>query len=173
MPRTGKLAAMPTSTTPIPRLGRREDAAEFVRLRRLMFQSMGANLVDQDWEAAAADHYRSGLEDGSLLAVVVDQPDGERLAATGVATLATAIPSPLVPDGRKAYISSMCTDVGYRRQGLARVILDELIACIEAAGIRWIDLHATDDGMALYRSFGFAPRPYPHLGRYGARKIFE
>lgn len=67
--------------------------------------------------------------------------------------------------GRRAYISSMCTDLGFRRQGLARMILAELIARLEASGVTYFDLHATPEGMSLYESFGFVPRPYPSLQR--------
>ncbi|CAN5569454.1 hypothetical protein BH24ACT15_BH24ACT15_38890 [soil metagenome] len=59
----------------------------------------------------------------------------------------------------------MCTDVGFRRQGLARMILADLVDLLDRAGIRRIDLHATAEGMALYRSFGFEERKYPGLGR--------
>lgn len=82
-----------------------------------MFEAMGSVAVDNSWEEAADLHYRSGLADGSLIAVMVDQPDGDRLAATGVASPASPIPSPQVPTGRRAYISSMCTDMRFRRQG--------------------------------------------------------
>jgi Acetyltransferase (GNAT) family len=68
------------------------------------------------------------------------------------------IPSPWNPSGAYAYISSMSTEPAWRRRGCARAILDELLHEARSRGFGRIELHATVEGAALYRSAGFRGR---------------
>jgi ribosomal protein S18 acetylase RimI-like enzyme len=58
----------------------------------------------------------------------------------------------------------MSTDPGYRRRGYARICLDALLAWFrDETQARVINLNATGDGIALYRSLGFTEPRYPAL----------
>ncbi len=58
----------------------------------------------------------------------------------------------------------MSTDPRCRRRGYARACLDALLAWFrDETEARVINLNATGDGTALYRSFGFTEPRYPAL----------
>ena len=72
-------------------------------------------------------------------------------------------PGPQWPDGRRGYIDGMVTDIAARGRGYARTILGGLVARLEESGIHYIQLHASPDGMPLYKSAGFTSAPYPAM----------
>jgi ribosomal protein S18 acetylase RimI-like enzyme len=137
-----------------------DDTAELVRLRRVMFESLGIAVSADDDDAAAAV-LREGLPSGRFFAAVVDG-DGY-LAACGVGMTALRLPGPGNPSGRFGYIQSMVTDERARRLGLARLVLDALLRRFVDDGVTHVDLHASAMGEALYRSVGFAPGRQPEL----------
>jgi GNAT superfamily N-acetyltransferase len=63
----------------------------------------------------------------------------------------------LLPYGTKlAWIGMVLTRPQYRRQGLARRLMEDAIAAAERSDIRTLKLDATDEGRPLYESLGFA-----------------
>jgi GNAT superfamily N-acetyltransferase len=56
---------------------------------------------------------------------------------------------------RLAWIGMVLTRPEYRRQGLARRLMEDAIANAERYGIRTLKLDATDEGRPLYESLGF------------------
>jgi GNAT superfamily N-acetyltransferase len=58
--------------------------------------------------------------------------------------------------GKTGYILNMYTVPEARGLGIAGRLFDELINEAEAAGIKHLHLHATEDGMGIYRRAGFA-----------------
>jgi len=141
-----------------PRLARPADAPEIVRLRGLMFESMGQDASDPTWRTNCRAHLAAELDAGRMMGVVVDAPEGTGLAACGVAEVSVRVPSPRLPDGSSAYVGSMSTDPRWRRQGMARAILVRLLDELSRRGVTRIELHATPDGAPLYESLGFVDR---------------
>ena len=142
------------------RLARIEDAAEIVRLARLMFESMGASGSDGLWERATLQHVQDRL--GADLAIfVVDDPIHEgRLVASAAGTINRRLPGPFVPHGVVGYVQWVCTDLDHRRQGLSRQVMAALLAWYEERQVPVVELHATPMGEPLYRSMGFDdPKP--------------
>jgi GNAT superfamily N-acetyltransferase len=140
-----------------------EDADELVRLRQVMFDALvGSHGTAGGWEAAAAEVFRTGLADGSVVAYVVDGPDGG-LVAGGVATVSQRIPGPGNHSGRFGFVQSMATDLAWRRHGLGRLVFAALMDWFRSEGVTAVDLHASPEGDALYRSFGFAEGPNVEL----------
>ena len=133
------------------------DAAELVRLRTLMFDAMGIDTAGEAWRVSAELHLQKVLAEGDVVAAVVDAPGGG-LAAGGVIEFQERIPSPVNPSGRAAYVSNVSTDVVWRRRGFARAVLAELLSEARRRRVDRIELHATEDGIGLYRSVGFVPR---------------
>jgi GNAT superfamily N-acetyltransferase len=144
------------------RLATCEDIPELVRLRQVMMESVRGE-SDDSWQDGCADILRRCLADGSMVAVVVDVPEGPGLAACGVAVLSQRLPSPGCPDGRFGYIQSMCTDERHRRQGLARLVFEGLMRWYADAGVTRVDLHASRMGEPLYRQLGFTDPVEPEL----------
>ncbi len=142
----------------VARLALVTDALELVRLRAVMFESLGIDTTHPDWKAACRAHLEARLEDGNLVGAVVDQPRGPGLVASALAELSTRIPGPSRPTGSSAYLSSVSTDPAWRRRGMARAAVFLLLDELRRRGVRRVELHATPDGEPLYRSFGFLPR---------------
>jgi GNAT superfamily N-acetyltransferase len=143
-----------------------DDVDELVRLRRLMFESMGLTVTDDD-DAATAVGLADGMARGDFFAAVVDDAaDAGRLAACGIGMVIRRVPGPGNPTGLAGYIGSMVTDDGHRRQGHARRVLAALLDEFEARGIGRVALHATEHGEPLYRSVGFTSPPNPELVRW-------
>jgi len=67
-----------------------------------------------------------------------------------------------------AWIGMVLTRPEYRRQGLARRLMEDAIAMAECGGIRALKLDATDEGRPLYESLGFVvEEPVERWGRNG------
>ena len=149
----------PAGPAPRARLATTDDAAELTRLRARLFEEMAPAAVGGGWEAACAAHLRRGLADGSVLGGVVEGPQPGALVAGGLVDLRAVTPGPGNPAGLEAYVYSMYTERGWRRRGLARAVLERLLAEVRRRGVAVVELHATADGEPLYRSAGFGPRP--------------
>ena len=135
-----------------------DDAPEVVRLAELMYHSLGVVHDDEVWVAwrvASEAVVRAGLGPVMRVVVVDDPGGGGGLASCGAGTITTRLPNPAHADDRVGYIQWMSTDVAHRRQGLARAVLDGLLAWYEEAGVGNVELHASVAGVALYRAAGF------------------
>jgi GNAT superfamily N-acetyltransferase len=138
------------------------DVRELMRLRRVMWESLGYEVTGAD-DAACVEILSAGLATGAFFASVIDAPDGAGLASCGVGMTARRLPGPGNPSGRFGYIQSMVTDERWRGQGLARSVLAALLDRFLADGVVRVDLHASSAGEPLYRSIGFAPGRQPEL----------
>ena len=56
---------------------------------------------------------------------------------------------------RLAWIGMVLTDPSFRHRGLARCLLEHTLAVLDARGIDWIKLDATEMGAPIYQQFGF------------------
>ena len=128
------------------------DAEELTRLRGVMFASWTGE-AGGEWAALSTDYLRRALATDQLAAYVVDGPDG--LVACGVGWIEQHLPGPNNLTGRRGHIANMSTEPAHRRQGHARRVFEALLAWFEERDVTRIDLHATDEGEPLYRSFGF------------------
>lgn len=66
-------------------------------------------------------------------------------------------------NGLKGYILNMYTIPEYRHCGIGTNILNKLIASGKELGLNSIYLHATDEGINLYRKEGFTESDWPVL----------
>jgi len=136
------------------RFARVEEAGEVVRLACVMFESMGYDYSGEEWQQEGERQVRERL--GSDLAVlVVEHPDDGSLVSAAAGTVARRLPVPRNPAGRAGYVQWVATEPGFRRRGLARLTMEALLTWFEGAGVPNVELHATSDGEALYRSLGF------------------
>jgi GNAT superfamily N-acetyltransferase len=132
------------------------DAAIVARHRVAMFRDMG--LVDDDGaalEAASCSSLRRGLADGSYTGWLVEYAGA--VVAGGGLLLRPLLPRPgHLSGGREAYVLNVYTDPPHRRRGLARRLMETILAWCEAEGVHRVSLHASDDGRELYAALGFA-----------------
>lgn len=139
------------------------DAAEIARLGVLMFEALDLT-PDDGFRRAAADAVAARIADGSVVAFVVDDPaGGGRLVANAAAVVTTRLPHPRNPSGRTAYVQYVCTEAAWRGRGLGRAVMEALVAWCRVNDVLLVELHASPDGLPLYRSMGFDENPNPAL----------
>lgn len=59
--------------------------------------------------------------------------------------------------GQEGIVLNVYVEPAWRRQGLARRLMDAILAWAPAAGIRRLVLHPSDEGRRLYERLGFVP----------------
>ncbi len=140
------------------------DVDSLVVLRSTMFDAMGEPSAPQDsWRSSFATWVQRGLATKDLAAFVADHPTAG-LVAGAMGQVNRHAPSPHNPVGLSGHVSNVITLPGWRRQGLARNCLDELMEWFRTSTeVRDINLSATVDGSGLYSNLGFAPREYPSM----------
>lgn len=127
--------------------------------RVAMFRDMdyGDDLGRERMAATFRDRLRTWLTTGEVrgvVAEVVGQP-----VAGALLQLKEALPNPLAPQAVRGYLFNVYTESSHRGQGLARRMTEALLAVAQAQGVGMVDLHASRDAEALYRSMGFEPTP--------------
>src|SRR5262245_8063565 len=105
---------------------------------------------------ASVDFLRARFEDGTYLGWLAVEPSGRVVAGGGIALLEFQ-PHPRDPQTRRAWIINMFTEPEWRRRGLARRLMEEIVDWCRAEGLPSVSLHASDEGRALYESMGFEP----------------
>lgn len=135
-----------------------DDAADIVRHRRAMFFDMGyrdARALDS--MASAFDPWlRRKMDAGEYLAWVGIGPDGSIVAGVGL-WLMDWPPHLIGGAARRGNILNVYTEPKFRRQGIARRLMEVSLDWCRANGIPTVILHASDDGRKLYERLGFQP----------------
>jgi GNAT superfamily N-acetyltransferase len=134
------------------------DAADLVRLRAQMLADMGRSVGDDadPWRASAEDWFADRLvREQEFAAFVVDDPDdGVVACSAGICDFRAPGPGNLT--GVRGHVFNMSTLPAHRRRGHARACLEALLDWFrDETAARVINLNATPDGIALYRSASF------------------
>jgi GNAT superfamily N-acetyltransferase len=132
------------------------DVPDLVRLRRMMFESMGcdeAALLDAA-DAAAAAYFGQAIPAGSFRGWVAVASTGAVVSSGGV-VIDQHPPGPSNLSGQIGYIMNLVTIPRYRRRGIARRIMRAMLKWLVEQGIKQGALHATGVGRPLYRELGF------------------
>ena len=95
----------------------------------------------------SADRFHSWL---------AESPDGEIVAGGAV----LIVPWPANPKHRqqqRAFLLNVFTEPAFRRQGIARSLVQTMMDWCRGQGFGSVFLHASDAGRPLYQSMGFQP----------------
>lgn len=132
------------------------DAETIVRHRRAMFSDM--RYGDAAWLDGMVTMFRpwllQKLETGAYLHWFALAPDGSIAAGAGL-WLMEWMPHPPGGPALRGNILNVYTEPGYRRQGLARRLVALAVEECRQRGIRYVVLHASDQGRPVYESMGF------------------
>lgn len=134
------------------RLGQR-DLAAFIGLRIRQLREEGAT-EDVDLRPALLDYYIRHMKDGTFVSWLA--VDDDRIVGTSGMSFVEKPPYFGCPSGRMGLLSSMYTDPGYRRRGIAKELLRRVIDEARAYGCGTVQITASDMGVKLYGNFGFA-----------------
>jgi len=134
-----------------------DDIAEIVRLRRSMYEDMRYNdaAALQAMSTLTSDYLSIAIPEGSLRAWLAS--DSDRVIAGGAVLVTPGPAHPYDLECRRATILNVYTDPGYRRLGIARQLMETMIAWCKDNRFTRVTLHASEDGRHLYESLGFEP----------------
>jgi GNAT superfamily N-acetyltransferase len=139
-----------------------DDAAVIAHHRVQMFRDMG-DLSDDAAPAlrqAAELWLAAALRDGEYMGWLAVAEDGAVVAGAGVHVRAI-IPRPSanggVAHGPEALVVNVYTERAWRRRGIARRLMEEVLAWADRERLIRLVLHASSDGRTLYESLGFVP----------------
>ena len=129
------------------------DVPDLVEMRIAQLLEEGAR-ESMDLRPALCDHYARHLADGSFCSWVAFA--GGRMVATSGISIVEKPPYFGCPTGRIGLVSGMYTEPTWRRQGIARDLLCRVVGEARARGCGAVQITASDAGVPLYRSVGFA-----------------
>lgn len=136
-----------------------EDLDAVVRLRLALFMDLEQEGTRQGGEAlveATRRYLREALPAGTFAAWLGETETGEAVACAGLASFERP-PAPGAIDAREGYVLNMYTAPEWRRKGLARAMMEAVLAHARQSKLNKLWLHASDDGRPLYESLGFRP----------------
>ncbi|MGD0212181.1 MAG: GNAT family N-acetyltransferase [Terriglobales bacterium] len=125
--------------------------------RRSMFRDMGegtAEELDRMVEVAGPWLARALADDSYRHWLAVD--GSGRVCGGGGVLLGPWPANPKDPCMERAVILNVYTEPEFRKRGIARQIMLTILGWIKERGLRSVNLHASDEGRALYEKLGFS-----------------
>ena len=129
-----------------------DEIETFARMRIRQLLEDGAT-EECDLLPTLLDYYGRHLSDGSFTAYLAI--DGEAIVGTGAVSVVEKPAWFGCPTGKIGLISSMYTRRDYRRQGIARRLLELVTKSAREQGCGTIWVTASDMGVPFYSGFGF------------------
>jgi GNAT superfamily N-acetyltransferase len=150
------------------------DDSRILAVQRVaMFRDMGRTVaaIEQPLLQSCDDYFKTAVASGEYVGWVASLAAAPHEAIGGAGVQFR----PLVPrtdstgrflvTGREGLVVNVYVDPAHRRHGVARALMETLIAWAPGAGIVRLVLHASPDGRHLYESLGFTPSNemlFPH-----------
>jgi GNAT superfamily N-acetyltransferase len=132
------------------------ESAVILHHRRSMFRDMGEGTVEEldRMVEVASPWLARALADGSYRHWLALDSSG-RVCGGGGVLLCPWPANPRDPCTERAVILNVYTEPEFRKRGVAREIMVTILAWVKARGLRAVNLHASDEGRALYEKLGF------------------
>ena len=129
-----------------------KDLDTFIGMRITQLREEGAT-EDIDLVPALKDFYHRHMADGTFVSWLA--LDGDKIIGTSGMSFVEKPPYFSCPTGRIGLLSSMFTDPGYRRMGIAKELLDRVVNEARAYGCGAVWITASNMGVKLYTAYGF------------------
>ena len=146
---------MPSVPTIIIREGTTADIPEIARQRRRMCEDM--NYTDAEalstMVTVTANYLKKAIPEGSFRSWLAC--DNGRVVAGGAVVISSWPAHAYDLECRRATILNVYTEPEYRRRGIARQIMETMIAWCKQERFARVSLHASEHGRPLYESLGF------------------
>ena len=130
----------------------KDDLETFVGMRIIQLREEGA-AENIDLRPSLMDYCHRHMDDGTFVSWLA--LDGEKIVGTSGMSFVEKPPYFSCPSGRIGLLSSMYTDPGYRRRGIAKELLRHVVEEARAYGCGAVQITASDMGVLLYTDFGF------------------
>lgn len=124
----------------------------FTNMRIHQLREEGAK-EDIDLVPALRDYYNRHMLEGTFISWLA--MDGEQIIGTSGMSYVEKPPYFGCPTGKMGLLSSMYTNLAYRRKGIARELLSRVIKDAKEYGCGTVQITASDMGVKLYTAFGF------------------
>jgi GNAT superfamily N-acetyltransferase len=133
------------------------DIPELLRHRRGMYEDMGYDdeVALVAMTETSRPYLREAMVNGTLHAWVATV-DG-RVIGGGLVIVSPWLSHPYDQQCRRATVLNMYVDPEFRRQGIARQLMQTMIGWCRNQGFVHVSLHASKFGRPLYESLGFEP----------------
>ncbi|MCU0499653.1 MAG: GNAT family N-acetyltransferase [Anaerolineae bacterium] len=137
-----------------------EDAKILARQRLMMFEEMDHDPIERltEMEQRFIPWVRDKIIAGEYHGWLAVDEDGVAVAGIGL-WIHEWLVNPRDFSGKRAHVLNVYTDQAYRKRGVARNLMNELLALCREQGIPKITLSASRDGQHLYETLGFKPDP--------------
>ena len=135
-----------------------EDLKHLLHHRRAMFEEMGFvdNVLLERVEELSREYFSEALRSGAYRAWLAEGLNGEIVGGGGI--VVAAWPGyPAENHAKRAWILNMYTEPGARRRGVAKRLLEAMIAWCRSEGFSAVSLHASAAGRPVYEAAGFRP----------------
>lgn len=133
-----------------------KDLEIFIQMRMSQLQEEGAE-VTCDLEPPLRDYYRRHLTGKTFVSWLA--VDGEEIIGTSGISFVEKPPYYGCTSGKIGLLSGMYIKEAYRRRGIAKKLLEKVVAEAKEYGCKTIQITASDMGVLLYRDFGFQNNP--------------
>ncbi len=124
----------------------------FIKMRIEQLREEGAK-ENVDLTPALRNYYIRHISDGTFVSWLAF--DGDKIIGTSGMSFVEKPPYFGCPSGKIGLLSSMFTDPGYRRMGIASELLKKVVDEARNFGCGTVQITASDMGVKLYTAFGF------------------
>ena len=131
-----------------------------------MFQDMGLvpDELFESYRAKALDRLGKALASGDYIGWLVSETNTPEKIVAGAGVVIRIVPpfphrsgngEITIAEGRQGVIVNVFTEPEWRRRGLAKLLMEKIIAWSRKHSLDDLVLHASDEGRALYEQLGF------------------
>ncbi|MCM1251443.1 MAG: GNAT family N-acetyltransferase [Clostridium sp.] len=124
----------------------------FMDMRIRQLQEEGAEATF-DLKPHLQDYYKRHLNDNTFVSWLA--VDGDKIVGTSGMSFVEKPPYYGCPSGKIGLLSSMYVVKEYRRQGIAKFLLDKVVTEARDYGCSTVQITASDMGVLLYTDYGF------------------
>lgn len=135
------------------RIATDKDIELMMRSRLEMLRVVNNLSDDYEYSEDIVNNSREYFLNGDQTTVLV--LDGDKVIGCASMSYITIMPTFSHPTGKRAHLMNVYTNPSYRRQGIARKMVNMLIDDAWSKGATEISLDATKLGRPLYESMGF------------------
>jgi GNAT superfamily N-acetyltransferase len=145
-----------------------DDASIIGWHRARMFQDMGLvpDELFESFRTKSLDRLGKAVASGDYIGWLVSEHIKPQKIIAGAGVIIREVPPfPIrqengeitIAEGRQGLIVNVFTEPEWRRHGLAKLLINTIIAWSREQHLDGLVLHASDDGRALYQRLGFVP----------------
>ena len=135
------------------RIAKKDDIEEMMNSRLEMLKVVNNLSEDYEYSDEIINESREYFLNGDHITVLAF--DGDEVVGCASMSFMRIMPTFSHPTGRRAHLMNVYTRNEFRRQGIARKMVELLIEETWKKGVTEISLDATESGRPLYVSMGF------------------